>query len=287
MSKLFSWPSSLTSAWFSSSGNGFTLESRFYRPETWVGAWSRSYSGGDLREGARAEEDDQTGGANGTALASVSIIALVGLAFEARIVAGPGVLVMCRGTNTNAEVLPRAMRNGCRGIISFGVAGGLVPDLVPGDCVVASEVVDFRGSHRTDAAWSRKLLKMVPSARHAPIAGVNTVVSDPADKRKLHAATGAAAVDMESHLVARLADLHGLSFAAVRVIVDPADRMVPPAARLAMAPGGGTDLSSMLWEIAARPSQLAALLRIAADAYAARIALVRLRHVLGPYFRCG
>jgi Phosphorylase superfamily len=108
----------------------------------------------------------------------------------------------------------------------------------------------------TDPLWSRKLAEMIPDARHGPIMGVNSVVSDPADKRKLHTFTRAVAVDMESHLVARLADAHGLAFAAVRVIIDPAHRAVPPAALLAMAPGGSTDVSAMLWEILARPSNL-------------------------------
>jgi adenosylhomocysteine nucleosidase len=105
---------------------------------------------------------------------------------------------------------------------------------------------------------------------------VNAVFSNPADKQKLHALTGAVAVDLESHLVARLAASHGLAFAAaVRVVIDPADRTVPPAALLTMAPGGSTDISSMLWDtILARPSQLSLLLRLAADAYAARTALV-------------
>jgi hypothetical protein len=107
--------------------------------------------------------------------------------------------------------------------------------------------------------------------------GVNSVVSDPADKHKLHTFTRAVAVDMESHLVARVADAHGLAFAAVRVIIDPAHRAVPPAAVLAMAPGGSTDVSAMLWEILARPSQVSPLMRLAADAFAARAALVRLR----------
>jgi hypothetical protein len=61
------------------------------------------------------------------------------------------------------------------------------------------------------------------------------------------------AADMESHLVARLADSHGLSFAAVRVVIDPADRAVPPAALLAMAPDGGTNMSSKIWGILGRP----------------------------------
>ncbi|MFY9838695.1 MAG: hypothetical protein WAK55_19915 [Xanthobacteraceae bacterium] len=73
-------------------------------------------------------------------------------------------------------------------------------------------------------------------------------------------------------------------YTAVRVVIDPADRAVPPAALLAMAPGGSTDISSMVWDILARPSQLSLLLRLAADAYAARTALVRLRRALGPAF---
>jgi hypothetical protein len=125
---------------------------------------------------------------------------------------------------------------------------------------------------------------MIPGSRHGPIIGVNAVVSHPRDKHRLHALTGAVAVDMESHLVARLAATHELAFAAVRVIIDPADRAVPPAALLAMAPGGGTDVSAMLWDILARPSQLSLLMRLAADGLAARTALIRLRRALGPSF---
>jgi hopanoid-associated phosphorylase len=216
-------------------------------------------------------------------LSQGSVIALVGLAFEARIAAGPGVLVVCRGREM-PDLLQLAIRAGCGGIISFGVAGGLAPDLIPGDCVVASAIIDHPAVRPTDPLWSRRLADMIPDARHGPIMGVNAVVSDPADKRKLHAFTDAVAVDMESHLVARLADAHGLAFAAVRVIVDPAHRTVPPAALLAMAPGGSTDVSAMLWEILARPSQVSPLMRLAADAMAARVALVRLRRALGPSF---
>jgi adenosylhomocysteine nucleosidase len=212
-----------------------------------------------------------------------SVIALVGLTFEARIAAGPGVLVVCRGRET-ADLLRLAIGAGCRSIISFGVAGGLAPDLIPGDCVVASAIIDYPAVRPTDPLWSRKLAEMIPDVRHGPIMGVNAVVSDPSDKHKLHAFTRAVAVDMESHLVARLADSHGLAFAAVWVIIDPAHRAVPPAALLAMAPGGSTDVSATLREILARPSQVSPLMRLAADAIAARAALVRLRRTLGPSF---
>jgi hypothetical protein len=112
---------------------------------------------------------------------------------------------------------------------------------------------------------------MIPGALHGPIVGVNSVVSDPADKCRLRALTGAVAVDM-----GRLAASHGLAFAAVRVIVDPAHRALPPAALLVMAPSGSTDVSAMMWEILARPSQVSLLMRLVADAIAARTALIRL-----------
>ncbi len=253
------------------------------RTGSWAGAWSDPHG-----NNAGVAHNEPDGALDLRGLSASSVIALVGLAFEARIAAGPGVLVICRGGESHAaEILPSAVRGGCRSIISFGVAGGLAPDLDPGDCIVASAVVDYPTLRPTDPLWSSKLLAMLPDARDGPIVGVNAVVSDPRDKRRLAELTGAIAVDMESHLVARFAASHGLSFASVRVVVDPADCIVPPAALLAMAPNGAADVSAMLWEILARPSQLAALMRIAADAYAARAALVRLRRVLGPDFRCG
>ena len=94
-------------------------------------------------------------------------------------------------------MLRLAIGAGCRSIISFGVGGGLAPDLIPGDRVVASAIIDYPAVRPTDPLWSRKLAEMIPDARHGPIMGVNAVVSDPADKRKLHAFTRAVAVDME------------------------------------------------------------------------------------------
>ena len=256
--------------------------------QSWKDAWREAWSSPDIDIDGRgtASVSSLPDGDSTLELADLSqgsVIALVGLAFEARIAAGPGALVVCRG-HEMSDLLQLTIQSGCRGIISFGVAGGLAPDLIPGDCIVASAIIDHPAVRPTDPLWSRRLADMIPDARHGPIMGVNSVVSDPADKRKLHAFTHAVAVDMESHLVARLADAHGLAFAAVRVIVDPAHQAVPPAALLAMAPGGSTDVSAMLWEILARPSQVSPLMRLAADAIAARAALVRLRRALGPSF---
>jgi hypothetical protein len=162
----------------------------------------------------------------------------------------------------------------------------LVPDLRPGDCIIASAVADAETVCPTDPTWSQRLYEAMPNARHGTIAGVNAVVATPAAKQQLHARTGALAVDMESHLVSRAAAAHKLAFAAIRVVLDPVHRPVPMAAVMAMGVDGNIDLAALVREIVARPSQLSTLLRIAADAYLARSTLIRLRELLGPLFGC-
>lgn len=283
MTKKFSWwPDIGVSA-----DSGLGWGSGFGLPLRWSETFERCRGslGGDVIETAAPDLADDRA-LRLEQFPAASVIALVGLAFEARIAAGPGVLVICQGTSRQRnELLQLAVSKGCRSIISFGVAGGLASDLLPGDCVVASGIVDSQALRPTDPIWSRRLLEVIPDVRYGAIVGVNAVVASPAHKRRLHAATGAVAVDMESHLVARLAAAHGLAFAAVRVVIDPVHRPLPRAVALAMSQDGSTDVSALLRYACARPSQLSALMRLAIDAYAARATLVRLRRVLGPHFK--
>ena len=54
------------------------------------------------------------------------MIVVVGMAFEARIAAGPGSRSFAVATGGISRArLTRAMAAGCGGLISFGVAGGL------------------------------------------------------------------------------------------------------------------------------------------------------------------
>jgi len=250
--------------------------------ETWVLDYTATAAYPFLPVGH--ETDPSKPAKAGTAPANV-VIALVGLAFEARIASGPGVVVICRNSECElAASLDQALSQGCRSIISFGVAGGLAPHLRPGNWVVASSIVDAQNSRPTDRAWSEKILAMIPGAEHRPIAGVDYAVATTEAKRRMHVETGAATVDMESHLVARMATTHGLSFAAVRVVIDPAHRAIPDAALAGMRPDGGTSVIAVMRELIAGPSQLSGLLRLAYDGYAARRALLRARRLLGADF---
>jgi uridine phosphorylase len=158
-----------------------------------------------------------------------AVIGVTGLAFEARIAADCYTHVICSGDgSTLAGSLASAIAGDCCGLISFGIAGGLSPDLPAGTCIVGSTIVSETIRLTTDRNWSQALLRLIPNAIHGAIAGVTTIVAQA--KRSLHMSTGALAVDNESHVVASVAAARGLPMAAARVIMDPATRQIPAAA---------------------------------------------------------
>lgn len=210
------------------------------------------------------------------------MIVVVGLAFEARIAAASGLQVICAGDGRNLRpALHEAITVGCRGLISFGVAGGLSPDLRAGTCVVASGIVSSNGHVATDRNWSHALLQAMPSAVTGMLAGASGPVATPTQKRALHRATGALAVDTESHLVADVAAHYRLPMVALRVICDPAARTLPDIALRAIRADGTTDVYMLLRGLLLRPDKVPTLLKIAREARLARATLLQCRHVLG------
>jgi hopanoid-associated phosphorylase len=218
-------------------------------------------------------------------LAKSRIVAVTGLAFEARIASGPGVVTVCSGDRDRfATELGRAVAGGCRGIVSFGIAGGLVASLRPGTLVVASEVIADGERLPTSAGWSQAILQSHPGAIHAPIAGSDTVVAFPAAKAALGLGTDAVAVDMESHIAARVAAEHGLPFVVIRAVADPVHRALPEAARGVVSADGRTDVKAVMRSLAREPRQLVGLMRLGLDARRAQSTLRASRNLLGEFF---
>ena len=216
--------------------------------------------------------------------AGTPVIAVCGLAREAAIAAGPGIVTVVGGGNGQrlARLLDEALARGARGVMSFGIAGGLAPGLAPGSLVIGESIVAGEERYLADLRWRGRVAAALPQARLATIAGVERAAADRAAKQALHGATGAAAVDMESHIAARLAASRGLPFAALRAIADPDERDLPPAALLALKPDGSPDLRAVLLSLIRRPAQLPGLVSLAFDARAAFAALLRSRRALGP-----
>nr|WP_235913742.1 hopanoid-associated phosphorylase [Pseudoroseomonas coralli] len=196
--------------------------------------------------------------------------------------AGPGVQVVAGGGDAARleTALDELAGQGARGLISLGIAGALAPGLHPGDWLVAEAILDGAETLLADPPWTARLAARL-SARRAVFLGSGTMVAEAAEKAALHLRTGAAAVDMESHVAARVARRHGLPLAAARVISDAAERSLPPAARVGMRPDGRMDLFAVLRALAARPGQLPALVRTGWEAERAFRALLRGHRVLG------
>ncbi len=165
---------------------------------------------------------------------------------------------------------------GADALLSFGIGGGLDPALAPGDLVIADRVIGPNGQRfDTDEAWRRRLRWLDTPLGVASIAGSDRLVASAAAKRALHAATGAALVDMESHGVAAAAAARDLPFLAVRAVADPAGRAVPWCARAGVTPDGRTRPLMVLGRLCWHPWELPALIGLARDAARALAALRR------------
>ena len=75
---------------------------------------------------------------------------------------------------------------------------------------------------------------MLGGATAHTLLGADAIVASVDGKRRLHEPHVAAAVDLESGAVACIAAQHGVPFAVLRAICDPAERTLPPAALAAL-----------------------------------------------------
>jgi adenosylhomocysteine nucleosidase len=213
-----------------------------------------------LRSEARHLGRTTPKGAGIEALPDGQLIALTGM--------GP------RAAARGADALISA---GACALVSFGMAGGLDPQLGAGRIFLPSEVLAPDGALLPSNAWWRARVALALAAL-APVSGgrlvsVPVAVTTVDAKSALLRASGARAVDMESSAVAALAYSHALPFLAVRVIVDDAAASVPGVVTAATGADGQISVAQLCAALLRRPQQLGALLRLARGYFAADRAL--------------
>ncbi len=207
---------------------------------------------------------------------------VVGMKVEAWIAQQPGIRVVC---GANSPVLAGLFAHAestqdCCGLISFGVAGGLAPNLRPGTWIVGSEILYGEARFATHKPWSKSILARMPGAVYGTIAGASAPIAQTGAKAALHIETGAVAVDMESHIVANVAVTHRLPMVAIRVIIDPAEHPLPGAAVVSLRTNGAVDIAASIRLAIENPREFPGLLRTAFDALLAGAALIRGRRIL-------
>lgn len=121
-------------------------------------------------------------------------------------------------------------------VISFGVAGALVDRFTLGEITIATDVIELHsGRVHCDSELSRISGSVIdelgyPCSSTTSLT-VTHVVSDPADKARLHSETGAETVEMESYAIGRLASEAGVPFAVIRAISDLDETRLPDFSR--------------------------------------------------------
>lgn len=185
------------------------------------------------------------------------VILATGFTREVRTVGVPGVVAIAGGgvAKRLEERLDAAARRGAAGIVSYGLTGGLADGLKIGDWVIGSRLTGGI-DHDCDPAWRDAIAARLPGARIGGFFADGRMIDTVAEKRALGVNHDALAVDMESHVGARVARAHGLPFAVVRIISDEVDHLLPHAITVSMRPDGGFDRTRMRASLAAEPGQM-------------------------------
>ena len=204
---------------------------------------------------------------------------VVGLSAEARLLRRFGVRIGIGGgfPAGATQAAEKLVGEGATALVSFGLAGGLNPALPPGALLVPQSVIDDGKVYPCDPS----LIEWLGGANAECIMSANLVAETAREKADLFKATAAAAIDLESGAVARVAAGAGIPFAVLRAVADPAQRNLPPAALIALNGAGEIGFSSVLASLFKKPAQIPALIALGQDAAKARVALVRKLRGLG------
>ncbi len=205
---------------------------------------------------------------------------ITGLTAEASWLRQAGFLVQVGGgTPLGAERSAQALvQAGARGLISFGLAGGLKPGLAPGSVLVPPAVIEGNRTYVCDL----RLMEFLGGSTGLPILAGQKIAASVHDKSLLYRRIRPAAIDLESGAVARVAQARDLPFAVLRAVADPAELDLPPAALVALRDDGSVDLLRVLGSVLRHPRQLPDLLALGRAAKAARAALLQRVQTLPP-----
>ena len=170
-------------------------------------------------------------------------------------------------------------------VLTCGFAGGLNPDLKPGDVVFE---IFPRGS-RGDEAQTKIGNQLEPThvgcyerliaagAKPAKFFCADRIATTVAEKKKLRDETGTDAVEMESEAIHAVCRERGISCATVRVILDTANEDLPLDFNALAKPDMGLDYGKLAWAIARSPGKIGALLKLQKQT---RFAAERLAEIL-------
>ena len=117
----------------------------------------------------------------------------------------------------------------CSAIVSIGFAGALNPALQPGTCLAPTLIVTSdQNSFKVDPDLHEMIAAQVlPCVHDAPLLHTPRLLSSVTDKQQAFKDSNCSSCDMESGILAELAQSLAIPFACVRVVLDPATAPLP------------------------------------------------------------
>ncbi len=152
------------------------------------------------------------------------------------------------------------VEQGAKGLISFGIAGGLsheapVGTLILPDLVICKEGSEYHPNKIWRSAYLGRLpLRMAPAT--GPLISLPVALELEMDKRAAHEKTGALGVDMESFGVDRAAKDCGVPFIVVRAISYSVTDTLPASLVPAITEDGSISAGALMKGIVKNPSDL-------------------------------
>ena len=182
----------------------------------------------------------------------------------------PGRLLMISGMGPQAaaRAAQALVAAGADGLLSFGLAGALDPQLGAGAVVLPHSVLGAGGVHAAYGPWRERLAAQAAAVVDARgvVGGTLLSVAQPLttveSKSQARASSGACAVDMESFAIAEVAARMGVKFAVARVVIDSATDALPLSVIQATGAYGDVSLPRLVAGLVSAPADLPTLMRL-------------------------
>ena len=173
-------------------------------------------------------------------------------------------LIICAaGTVEGAKRAAKDLiEQGANHLVSFGLCGGLAPDIETGDLIMPKAVMMEGETLSLDGDWFEKISSDLPYAKTGKLISVNEAVTSPQAKALLHEQSGAMAVDVESFAVMQAAKAHNLPSLILRAVLDPSHQTLPEAALRGVNANGETQIWPVIKALIRHPQDLPDLIRL-------------------------
>jgi adenosylhomocysteine nucleosidase len=180
----------------------------------------------------------------------------------------------------------RLVEAGAAALVSWGMAGGLDPQLEAGSICLPREVVAPDGMRfATASAWRDALAASIASYRPVTAGSLFTSMqplSNASSKAAARLETGALAVDMEHDIVRNLAQKLNLPMLSIRAISDRADQSLDPDLMRWVDDTGRPKAAALAAGLAKNPLRIRALIRLGRQSrLAAQKMAAAVRQIIG------